>query len=122
MKRIVGVLVVAVACLMVGCSSNKKTFDARARGLKGDGTTKDTIALQAAIDAAGQAGGGEIILPAGRYLIGSIELRPHTTLRLENDAVLVGSPDKSDYPITKIRWEGRMRDGHRALIFAQKRI
>ena len=37
MKRIVGVLVVAVACLMVGCSSNKKTFDARARGWTGDG-------------------------------------------------------------------------------------
>jgi polygalacturonase len=94
-------------------------FDVHASGAVGDGKAKDTEAFQRAIDAADRAGGGEVLVPAGNYLIGSIELKSNTTLRLSKDAHLLGSPDLEDYPIVKVRWEGRWIDGHRGLIFAQ---
>ena len=93
---------------------NVRTF-----GAAGDGTTKDTVAFQAAINACAAANGGEVVVPAGNYLIGSIELKSYTTLRLEKGAHLMGSPDLDDYPVMKVRWEGHWIDGHRGLIFAQ---
>jgi polygalacturonase len=59
-------------------------------------------------------------VPAGDYLIGSIELKSYTTLRIEKHAKLLGSPDLADYPVIKVRWEGRWIDGHRALISVNK--
>lgn len=38
-------------------------------GAKGDGTTDDTAAIQAAVTAAATAGGGTVYLPAGRYIL-----------------------------------------------------
>jgi polygalacturonase len=49
------------------------------------------------IDAAAANGGGIIDFPAGRYLTGTIELKSHVTLRLEKDAVLLGSTNPADY-------------------------
>lgn len=37
-------------------------------GAKGDGTTKDTLALQQALDRCSVLGGGEVIVPSGEYL------------------------------------------------------
>lgn len=42
-----------------------------AGGARGDGTTDDTRAIQAALDAAGAAGGGTVVLPPGTYLTGA---------------------------------------------------
>jgi len=114
---------VAIAFALIaqaGCASvSRDALDVRAFGAVGDGTTKDTAAFQKAIDACAAANGGEVMVPAGNYLIGSIELKSYTTLRLEKGVNLLGSPDLDDYPVIKIRWEGRWIDGHRALIFAQ---
>jgi hypothetical protein len=85
-------------------------------GAKGDGKTNDTIAIQKAIDS--WPGGGEVDVPAGDYLVGSLELKTGPTLILENGAILRSSSDFNDYPIVKVRWEGRTVDGHRALISA----
>jgi len=94
-------------------------LDVRDFGATGNGTTKDTAAFQKALDACAAArGGGEVIVPAGNYLIGSIELKSQTTLRLEPGASLLGSPDLEDYPVVKVRWEGKWIDGHRALVSA----
>jgi hypothetical protein len=38
-------------------------------GATGDGTTDDTTAIQAAVDAVGAAGGGTVFFPAGTYLV-----------------------------------------------------
>jgi polygalacturonase len=96
--------------------------DVRSFGATGNGTVKDTAAFQKALDACAGAGmqfvGGDVIVPAGRYLIGSVVIGSHTTLRLEKGAALVGSPDAGDYPLIQARWEGRLRECHRALIYA----
>ena len=96
----------------------KVTLNVREFRALGDGTTKDTGAFQQAIDRCSVLGGGEVLVPAGNYLTGAIALRSHTTLRLEKDAVLVGSPDFADYPVTQVRWEGRWIDGRVGLIYA----
>ncbi|MER7807417.1 glycosyl hydrolase family 28 protein [Streptomyces sp900116325] len=87
-------------------------------GAVADGRTKDTAAIQAAIDAAHAAGGGVAHLPPGTYLSGGIELRSRVTLHLEAGAVLLGSTDLTDYP----PHEGPPADcdaGQRHLVFAR---
>src|ERR1019366_6519099 len=73
------------------------TYDVRTFGALGDGTTKDTAAFQKALDTCAVNGGGEVLVPAGRYLIGSLLMGNRTILRLERETVLVGSPDAADY-------------------------
>ena len=96
-----------------------RSFDVRMYGALGDGKTKDTASFQKALDAASAAGGGDVLVPSGDYFIGSIELKSNTTLRLAKGAHLIGSPDMNDYPIAKVRWEGRWVDGHRGLVYAK---
>jgi polygalacturonase len=94
------------------------TVNVRDFGAKGDGVTKDTAAIQKALDRCGVLGGGDVLFPAGTYLSGAIALRSNTTLRLEDRAVLSGSPDFADYPVTQVRWEGKWIPGHVGLIYA----
>lgn len=95
-------------------------FNVRDLGAVGDGKTKDTAALQKALDACAAAGGGTVLLPQGIYLTGSLQIKSNTTLRIENRAFIMGSPDIEDYPLARIRWEGEFEQGHRALIWAEK--
>ena len=74
-----------------------RTFDARAFGAKGDGATKDTKAIQSAIDAVACAGGGTVRIGAGTYLTGSLFLKSNVELFIDGDATLKGSPDREDY-------------------------
>lgn len=83
-----------------------------------DGQTVNTVAIQRSLNAISARGGGEVVIPAGNFVSGSIVLGPRTTLRFEKDAILTGSPNIADYPIINVRWEGEWRPGHRALIFA----
>jgi hypothetical protein len=95
-----------------------QTYNVRDFGAKGDGTTKDTPAFQKALDTCAVNGGGEVLVPAGRYLIGSVQLGTQTILRLDAGSVILGSPDADDYPMIDVRWEGRWQPGRRALIHA----
>jgi polygalacturonase len=113
---IVLLLLGQTGCAVFSSSGN----NVRVFGATGDGTTKDTEAFQQAINACAVANGGEVVVPAGNYLIGSIELKSYTTLRLEKGAHLMGSPDLGDYPVIKVRWEGHWIDGHRGLIYARE--
>ena len=114
----------AVFCLLVaaGCASvpskSQATFNVRDFGAVGDGTNKDTVAFQKALDACAVSGGGEVLVPAGKYLIGSIQIGNRTILRLETNSVIIGSGDMNDYPMMDIRWEGRWQPGRRALIYS----
>ncbi len=87
-------------------------------GALGDGVSLDGPAIQAALDAAGAAGGGLVFLPPGGYVSGSLALRDGVCLRLERGAVLLGSRDPRDYPLADSRWEGRTRLSHSPLVGA----
>ncbi len=119
MKWIYPAAISLALLVQAGCANlSRAPLNVQAFDATGDGKTKDTAAFQKALDDCAIAGGGTVIVPAGNYLIGSIELKSHTTLRLEKGANLLGSPELEDYPIVKVRWEGKWIDGHRALIFA----
>lgn len=87
-------------------------------GAVGDGKTKDTLAIQQTLDRCSVLGGGEVLVPAGQYLTGALELRSNTLLRVDADASLLGSPDMADYPLSQVRWEGRWIKGYIGFISA----
>jgi polygalacturonase len=77
---------VSIRCLLA-----ETIINVRDHGAKGDGTTLDSPAINAAIAAVTHAGGGTVVLPAGRYLSFSIRLQSNLTLQLDEGAVLVAA-------------------------------
>lgn len=73
------------------------TFNVRDYGARGDGAAKDTAAVQKAIDAAAERGGGTVWVPAGRYLCGTVHLKSNVTLHLDNGSVILASTDNGDF-------------------------
>jgi hypothetical protein len=71
-------------------------------GIKPDGKTLNTAAIQRAIDELSASGGGTLAFPAGTYLTGMVRLKDNITLQLDAGAVLLGSPELKDYPETKV--------------------
>ncbi|TNF80250.1 type I secretion C-terminal target domain-containing protein [Pseudomonas sp. ICMP22404] len=59
-------------------------------GAKGDGITDDTAAIQAAIDAAAAAGGGQVYVPAGTYIVSAGEEPSDGCLMLKSNVHLYG--------------------------------
>lgn len=68
-------------------------------------------AIQAAIDAAHAQGGGQVLVPAGRFLSGSILLKSHVNLHLSSGAVLVSSLNEDDILPFPSGGEGDAVDG-----------
>ncbi|MDL2303875.1 exopolygalacturonase [Bacteroides sp. OttesenSCG-928-D19] len=82
-----------------------------------DSTLLQTEKIQAVIDAAAKDG-GVVVIPKGTYLSGSLFFKPRTHLYLEEGAVLKGSDEISDFPITQTRMEGQTVKYFSALINA----
>ena len=57
------------------------SFNVKMFGAAGDGVTDDTAAIQACITACNIAGGGEVYLPHGTYVVQSLTLANYVTLR-----------------------------------------
>ena len=96
-------------------------FDIRDYGAAGDGQTLDTPAIQKAIDACATDGGGRVVMPAGKYLSGTVILKSNVTLFLEGGARLIGTATLDEYrhPIPPASMpEARWGKWHRALILA----
>lgn len=66
-------------------------------GATGDGETLDSPAIQKAIDTCIANGGGEVLLPAGIFLSGTLVLKDYVTLHISEGAALLGSKNISDY-------------------------
>jgi hypothetical protein len=72
-------------------------YNIRDYGAKGDGKTLDTAAIQAAIDACHKDEGGMVLVPAGDFVTGTIELKSNITLHIATKGRLLGSPKHEDY-------------------------
>ena len=88
----------ALLASTAGFARAAKSCNPREFGAKADGATKDTTAIQKAIDACAAQGGGTVHLTAGTYLSAPIVLKSNITLQLDKGATLLGSPDHDDYP------------------------
>ncbi|MGE5496707.1 MAG: glycoside hydrolase family 28 protein [Syntrophothermus sp.] len=78
------------------------TFDITKYGAVSDGITKNTEAIQKAIDECSSKG-GMVIIPSGQWLTGPITLKSNVNLHLEAGALVVFSSDFNDYPLTKYK-------------------
>ena len=102
-------------------AAGARTYNVRDYGAKGDGKTVDTAAVQAAIDACAKDGGGTVLVPAGVFHIGTIELKSNVTLHLSAAGTLLGSADGRLYHAVDaipLRGDSTLGDGNWALIFA----
>jgi len=66
-------------------------------GAVGDGTTLNTDAVQRAIDTCTKENGGTVLVPAGDFVIGTIELKSNVTLRIAAKGRLLGSAKIEHY-------------------------
>ena len=78
-------------------AATSSVFNVRDQGAAGDGKTLDTAAINKAIDACSAAGGGQVLVPPGRYLSGTVKLKSNVTLQLDAGAAIVGTPDVEQY-------------------------
>ncbi len=97
------------------------TYNLRDFGAKGDGKTLDTMALQAAIDACNKDHGGTVLVPAGVFVIGTVEMKSNVTLHIAAQGKLLGSDDGGQYHAASaipLSGDTTLRDGNVGLIFA----
>lgn len=59
-----------------------------------------TEAIQRAVDACHEAGGGRVVVPPGTYIIGTVILKSRVNLHLEQGAELFASPNREHYHST----------------------
>jgi polygalacturonase len=95
---------IAAAVILLAVSATAQTVcDVRSYGAKGDGTTKDTAAIQKAIDACSEKK-GTVKLAGGEFVTGPLEIKSNVTLDVEKDAKLLASVDRADFkPATLMR-------------------
>lgn len=85
----------------------KRTYSILKYGAKAGGQMDCREAINKAIDAASQAGGGRVVVPAGEFLTGAIRLRSNVNLHVSKGATLKFATDVKAYlPIVHTRWEG----------------
>lgn len=95
-----------------------RRFDITDFGAKGDGVTLNTQAFAAAIAACSAAGGGQVFVPAGRFLTGAIHLKSDMELHLSEGGTVLFSTDSEDYPIVFTRYEGLEVMNYSPLVYA----
>jgi hypothetical protein len=98
-----------------------RTYNVRTYGAKGDGTGLDTVAFQSAIDACHTEGGGTVLVPAGIFAIGTVELRSNVTLHIAAAAKVLGTGDGKQYHavgVVPLSGDSTLEDGNYALFFA----
>lgn len=117
-----GLAVLIAAAALTAAELKPGIFDVRAHGAMGDGVTLDTPAIEAALDAAAKAGGGQVLFPPGRYISGTIHLRSGVTLQLDAGARLIGTTNLACYSQPKTPEympEAKWGKWHRGLIVGE---
>ena len=94
MKKLLLIGFLAVGTLS---SVGQKVINIIDLGAKSSNTTENTAIIQKAIDEVSAAGGGQVIVPAGRFVTGVLYFKSNVDLHLEKYAVLAGSTRRTDY-------------------------
>ncbi|WP_400191745.1 glycoside hydrolase family 28 protein [Hymenobacter sp. B81] len=84
-----------------------------------DGLTASTRAIQQAIDAVSQRGGGVVLVPRGHWRTAGLEMRSNVNLHLAPGAFVQFSNRRDDYQLIKTNWEGHASVRNQALIYGQ---
>lgn len=88
-------------------------------GAIGDGKTKNTKAINDAINKCSAEGGGQVLVINGDFLTGAIHMKSNVDLHIEANAILRFSTDPKDYlPLVRTRWEGDDCYNYSPLIYA----
>ncbi|CAM3626266.1 glycoside hydrolase family 28 protein [Occultella aeris] len=96
-----------------------RVLEVTAYGAVGDGVSDCTAAIAAAIAACSAAGGGRVLVPAGRFRTGAVHLLDDVELHLAAGAVLAFSQDPDDYlPQVRTRYEGVDCHNYSPLLYA----
>ncbi len=93
MKKIAFIL----GCTFVAVNLQAKVIDVTDYGAVSDTTVLSTDAIQKAINDCSRSGGGTVMIPAGHYKIGTLVMKSHVNLHLEQGATLYGSTNLKDY-------------------------
>lgn len=89
----------AVTARAAAITPSGTTYDVRAFGASGDGTTNDAPAIDRAVAAANAAGGGTVEFPPGTYLAGSsVHMLSNVTLDLDAGSTILGAAGGYDAP------------------------
>ncbi len=75
----------------------QRDFDICEFGAVPDGNSVNTDAVQRAVDACHEAGGGRVVCGPGTWITGSVELKSHVELHLAPGCRIVGSRRLADY-------------------------
>lgn len=78
-------------------------------GAVNGGKASNTKAFAKAIQAAAEAGGGTVVIPAGLWLTGPIELVSNINLHAQKGAVVIFDKNKEEYPVFLTDYEGLPR-------------
>lgn len=94
-------ILISILSLIITIPSKAQSiyFSVKDFGAKGDGVFLDTKAIQQAIDAANQNGGGTVFFPAGKYLSGTVFLKNSVSLYLDAGSEILGSTELENYPV-----------------------
>ena len=96
-----------------------RSFDIRDFGATPGGSVKNTAAIRKAIETAATAGGGRVIIPAGKWLTGPIHLENNINLVVSAGAEVLFSQDVKDYlPVVFSRHEDTECYKYSAFIYA----
>lgn len=109
-------------CFLAFCTNAQTSFNILDFGAKRDSTIVQTAAIQSAIDACHTSGGGQVIIPSGKFVSGTLILKDFVELHLSAGAVLYASNDYKDLPMLPAVEYRSLKDksGWSALIFAEK--
>jgi polygalacturonase len=97
-----------------------RVFDITNFGARADTTSLNTSAIAKAIEACAKAGGGRVLVPAGKFLSGAIHLKSNVELHVSEGATLLFDTNPSSYPIVFTRWEGMELMNYSPLIYAYR--
>ena len=104
-KQLTHIATLCLAFFLIACGGKQgNVYNVLDYGAKGDGVTDDAKAIQQAIDACTEAGGGQVVFPTGyTFMSGPVELKSNVDYHLEMNSRWLANPDENIYHLSAFR-------------------